>query len=320
MSGSADSTLRGYQSPAYRDSFRPFGEVLTLPGSGLHVLKRPLPDGHHDLVGLYPFSSCPSWAGLAGDLDSLRGSGAVALSLVSDPFRKDEAVAAMSGWAVCRPFKTHWVVDLTGDWRAGRSRNTRYYAAKGCAAQEVFVSDDPAGFAKKFWTLYADAADRLGMGSMQRLSPAIIAGHLALPDAFLVVARTGDGPTGAMITVDMGEAAHLHVMGMTAAAAKLHTSYALFHTALDHLEARGCRLVSLGGGAGLTNDPEDGLYRFKKRWATEARTTYLGGAVLDPKAYAALTTRSGAAVSSYFPAYRAPGSPLAWAPPVRQRH
>jgi len=324
MPGSADSTLRGYLSPAYRDSFRPFGEVLTLPGSGLHVLKRPLPDGHHDLVGLYPFSRCPSWAGLAGDLDSLRGSGAVALSLVSDPFRKDEAVAAMSGWAVCRPFKAHWVVDLTGDWRAGRSRKTRYYAAKGCAAQEVFVSDDPAGFAKEFWTLYAETADRLDMGPLQRFTPGIVAAHLALPDVLLVIARTAEGPTGAMIAIENAQNAYIHLIGTTARAARLHTGAAMYHVALERLEARGCRMVSLGGGAGLANDPEDGLYRFKKRWATEARTTYLGGAVLDPDAYAALSAASGCAAGDFFPAYRAPGGPLAWTPPgwtppVRQR-
>lgn len=315
MTGPAASAS-GYLDPAYRDSFRPFGDVLTLPASGLHLLKRPLPGGGHDLAGLYPYSSLSDWSGLAADIRGLRGTGAVALSLVTDPFQESRACAALAGWDVSRPFKTHWIVDLGGDWRARRSRNTRYYAARGLGFQDTAVVDDPTAYAADFWRLYSAGADRLNMAPMQRLSPQIVARQLALDDAFLTVARRGGELSGAMITMHSGETAYLHIMGMAAAAARLHTSYALFHTALAHLETLGCRLVSLGGGAGPTDDPEDGLYRFKKRWATESRRTWFGGVVLDRAAHAALCARAGAPDTGYFPGYRAPGSPFAWRAPV----
>ena len=306
---------RGYFARAYRDSFRPFGPVQTLPASGLHLLHRALPDGRHDLAGLYPYSCATNWAALPGDIADLRGSGAVAVSMVTDPFAEDPAQQATKDWQLQTPFKTHFIVDLAQDWRAGRSRNTRYYATRGLALQDMKVRDDPAAFAKPFWALYAAAAERLDMGALQRMSPQIIADHLTLAGAFLVTAHAGDRLTGAMITVQNGDTAYLHLMGMVPDAVKLHTSYALFHTALAHLEGLGCRYVSLGGAAGPRDDPEDGLYKFKKRWATETRRTWLVGAVLDAEAYDALNTQSGMPETGYFPAYRAPGSPLAWVPP-----
>ena len=306
---------QGYHTRAYRDSFRPFGPVQTLPESGLHLLRRALPDGRHDLCGLYPYSCAANWAALPDDIDRLRGSGAVALSLVTDPFAEEPAREATKNWEMQTPFKTHFIVDLAEDWRARRSRNTRYYATRGLALQDTKVRTDPATFAKPFWTLYAAAAERLDMGAMQRMSPQIIADHLALEGAFLVTAHAGDRLTGAMITVQSGDVAYLHIMGMLPEAARLHTSYALFHTALAHLEDLGCRYVSLGGAAGNNDDPDDGLYQFKKRWATETRRTWLVGCVLDAKAYDALNAQSGTSETGYFPSYRAPGSPLAWEPP-----
>jgi len=306
---------QGYGARAYRDSFRPFGPVLTLPESGLHLLRRDLPEGRFDLAGLYPYSSALNWAGLAEDIAGLRGSGAVAISLVTDPFAEDAARQATEAWELQTPFKTHFIVDLTQDWRARRTRNTRYYATRGLALQDTQVARDPLSYAGAFWTLYADAAKRLDMGAMQRLSPQIITDHLALKGAFLVTAHAGDRLTGAMITVQTGDVAYLHIMGMVPEAVQLHTSYALFHTALAHLEGLGCRYVSLGGAAGNNDNPTDGLFLFKKRWATETRRTWLVGSVLDAKAYDTLTTQSGMADTSYFPRYRAPGSPLAWVPP-----
>ena len=313
------SAAQGYSTRAYRDSFRPFGPVLTLPESGLHLLRRDLPDGRFDLAGLYPYSSAPDWAALPGDIATLKGSGAVALSLVTDPFAEEAAVQATKGLDLQTPFKTHFIVDLKQDWRARRTRNTRYYATRGLALQDTGVVEDPAAYADAFWTLYAEAADRLNMGGLQRLSPQIIADHLVLEGAFLVTAHVADRLTGAMITVQTGDVAYLHIMGMVPDAVHLHTSYALFHTALAHLEDLGCRYVSLGGAAGNSDDPDDGLFQFKKRWTTETRQTWLVGAVLDAPACLDLNAQSGMANTSYFPPYRAPGSPLVWAPPAHPR-
>ncbi|HPF71730.1 MAG TPA: hypothetical protein PLQ13_13725, partial [Candidatus Krumholzibacteria bacterium] len=69
------------------------------------------------------------------------------------------------------------------------------------------------------------------------------------------------------------------------------------------LAARGVRTVDLGAGAGLADDPDDGLTAFKAGWATRTAPAWLCGVVLDPYAYTALSAgRTGA----YFPLYRDP--------------
>ena len=79
-------------------------------------------------------------------------------------------------------------------------------------------------------------------------------------------------------------------------------------------ESLGGRWFNIGGPAGIDDDPADGLYNFKRRWTPHRRETLLSGQVLDAPTYAALCAETGTGGAAFFPAYRAPGSPLEWQP------
>jgi hypothetical protein len=64
-------------------------------------------------------------------------------------------------------------------------------------------------------------------------------------------------------------------------------------------------VLDLGAGAGLINDPADGLSRFKRGWSTRTQTAYLCGRIFDAASYHALSEARGLAGAAYFPAYRA---------------
>ena len=64
-----------------------------------------------------------------------------------------------------------------------------------------------------------------------------------------------------------------------------------------------CETINFGGGAGLGDDPGDGLVQFKGGFANTVSPSYLCGAVLDQDAY---RTLSGDTDSGFFPTYRAP--------------
>ena len=304
----------GYLSPGFAQSYRPFGEIVTAPQSGLGFVKRPLPGGAFDLTGPYPYAMSANWAGLREDRAALRADGAVSVVFVADPFAADQVRAAAAGWALCRKFKTHYVVDLQRDWRRERPKEMRRVTRRALEAQAPHVADTPGRHAAALWALYQTTVDRFDLRGLARLCPETVARQLALPGALLVIAEDAAGLTGAQLNFHHGGTACMHLQFLSARAAARRTSYALIYATLEELERRGCRFANLGGAAGLDDDPDDGLAQYKRRWASTERVAHLCGEVLDPAAHAALCAAAGDPRTGFFPAYRVPGGPFDWRP------
>gem|GEM_PF-1037709 len=306
-------------SPAYGHAFRRLGAIVTLPDSGLQLIKRQIRPGLSDLIGLYPYAMCRDFTALAGPADqaALRATGAVALSFVADPFEADTVRTALADWAVCKRFKTHFVLDLAGDWRGARSKHTRRYVRRGHDALTTrTITTEAHTHAAEFWALYAPAMRRLGATGLQKMSPEMIADQLAVPGTFLTLshARDDGALTGAMISYVHGSHVNLHLTCFDATRNTARTSYVLIDAGAAHAESLGCRWINLGGAAGMVDDPSDGLYAFKRRWTPYQRETLLCGQVLNPEAYAALCAETDRQDAGFFPGYRAPGSPYEWDP------
>jgi hypothetical protein len=81
-------------------------------------------------------------------------------------------------------------------------------------------------------------------------------------------------------------------------------SLALVDAAIDAFADRGTRFLSLGAGAGSTPSSDDGLSRFKRRFATGTRTTYLCGRIFRRSDYDRLSRAVTLHSTEYFPEYR----------------
>lgn len=111
------------------------------------------------------------------------------------------------------------------------------------------------------------------------------------------------------------EAAYYHLAAYDDEGYRAKASFALFDVAISTFRAQGIPWLALGGAAGVTTaESGDGLTRFKEGWATETRTAWFGGRVLDRRRYAELSEICGD--TTFFPAYRAPPAPPR--APVRQ--
>ena len=307
----------GYLSAEYGQSFRPAGRIVTLPRSGLQLIEREIRPGASDLIGLYPYSMCRDFAALETKEDraALSATGAVAVSFVADPFAGDAVRAALAGWTVCRRFKTQFVIDLASDWRAARSRTVRRFVRRGAARQKITTTPADPSQAADFWRLYQNTIRRHGVSGIQRLSRAIITQQLGVPGAYMVASSIDGRITGMALCYVHAS----HVSGDLICFDDRHyadyTSYVLFDAAAAHAEGLGCRWFNLGGPAGLKDDPEDGLYQFKRRWSRTTRETTLCGQVLNSPAYDRLCAEAECdPESAFFPAYRQPGSPYEWRP------
>jgi Acetyltransferase (GNAT) domain len=294
----------GYLSPEYAATFESFGKIITLSNSGLQLIQRPIDEHHFDLRGVYPYSMCRNWAKLADDAAQLADTGAVSVVLVADPFEEGGVRRVMRDWTLCRDYKTHLVVDLSEDWRAMRSESTRRYTRRAQALHEVVVASRAPAHAREFWEMYQNTIERHHLTGIQRLSEDIIADQLKIEGSMLVVARDEFGIAGALFSYVHGDTANGHLLALSNRAYKIHTSHALYYGTLEAAEVRNCRYYNFGGAAGFRDNPADGLYYFKRGWASHTRKSLLCGQILDWKSYHELLADRGNSATGYFPAYR----------------
>jgi hypothetical protein len=288
-----------YADAGYARSLIEFGEPRALPLSEGWLLERPVPGGDgRDLMGPYPLFACRDWAALASDLEALEGS-AVSVVLVADPLGGADAGDLRRAFPdLMRPYKRHYVRDL--EQPGNMPLHHRRHIRRAAAALDVVVCTDPTLQLDDWTRLYSGLAERHGLVGIRAFSRAAFARQLGLPGLVAVRAERNGATVGMALWFEDAPDAHYHLAAYSPEGYEVSASYAIFEHALHHLRARGVRWVDLGGSTG-TGSATDGLERFKRGWASGARTAYLCGRVLDRAAY----ERLAAGLSrEWFPAYR----------------
>jgi CelD/BcsL family acetyltransferase involved in cellulose biosynthesis len=153
------------------------------------------------------------------------------------------------------------------------------------------------------WTkLYDNLKQRHGIRGIAAFSNASFAAQLEVPGAVLFKAVVDETIVGIVWMYHVGNLVYYHLGAYNEIGYATNASFALFWRAIEHFQNLGASLMSLGAGAGATSS-SGGLDRFKRGWATGARTVFLCGRIFDQARYADLM--AGSIGTSYFPAYRA---------------
>ena len=296
-----------YTHAQYAQSLADFGSPRHLPSCGGWVLERTIPGsgGRRDAMGCYPLFGCAAWDGLADDLDELRHGGLVSLVLVADPLSQPPAeLLAQFFDAHLLPYKNHQLVDLSVPFSVATCAHHRRYVRRCERLATIEVCTDPVAHLDTWCRLYGALAKRHAMTGPALFSREAFRLQLGLPGVRLLRAVDHQGEViGLQMWFVEGHRAWYHLGAHDQAGYRAGVSFGLFAAAFDLLRQDGIVVADLGGGAGLADDPNDGLTRFKAGWATSTATAWLCGAVLDPTAYVHLSRGRS---SSYFPAYRAP--------------
>jgi len=295
----------GYASAEYAAALAEYGTPRQLLVSDGWILERPIPNSPlRDAMGCYPLFACQSWAGLATDLEDLAGE-LVCISLVTDPLGQyDAALLNRCFPDIARPFKEHFVVELTVPVYEYLSGHHQRNVRRALDAVTVEPAQNAAHFGSEWVALYENLVKRHGIVGIAAFSRQSLLRQLAVPGAVALRARYSGATVGMLIWYVMGEVAYYHLGAYNDAGYELRASFALFWTAIEYFRAQGVRWLGLGAGAGVQSSGEDGLSRFKRGWATGTRTAYLCGRIFNQKAYDQLTTHGTAVATSYFPAYR----------------
>ena len=298
--------VAGYAHPAYAASLAEVGEPRHLPTSGAWVLERRIEGSpHRDAMGCYPLFTCVDWTRLGDDLAAI-GSDLVALSAVTDPLSQPDAdILAPVFPHLLKPFKCHYVVDLD-DWTASRlDAHHRRNVRQALDNLSIELVENPAACADEWVALYQMLIEKHHIGGVAAFSEGSLRQQLAVPGAVAFKATRDGATVGMTIWYVQGEVGYYHLAAYTDSGYTFRASYGLFSRALDDFKQRGLRSVSLGGAAGLVDDPTNGLARFKRGWATGTRTVFLCGRIFNADAYNALASRRPQAGVEYFPSYRA---------------
>jgi hypothetical protein len=298
------SSVTGYMHPGYAESLAEFGMPRELPHSGGWLLERVIPGSEsRDAMGCYPVFTCRHWERLHMDIAELAGN-LVTVVLVTDPFANADKACLDRCFDFAKPFKCHYVADLTVPFQGFVNKHHRYYARKSQREIEVEVCEEPSRYAREWISLYDNLVKTHNIHGLRAFSSECFHRQLSIPGMVLIVGRQRDQIVGAHLVAMHGDVAYSHLAAFSSLGYQSNAAYGIYWTTLDYLTSRGVRHLDLGGAAGLDDTPTDGLSRFKHGWSSTTRIVYLCGRVLDPQSYAQICSHKGTQGTEYFPAYR----------------
>jgi hypothetical protein len=218
--------------------------------------------------------------------------------LVPDPLASPEARRLAAVFDLCRPFKTHHLIDR----QAGPYAPSKHHrmeirrAQRRCRVEHVRLAQHLPAWIQ----LYDGLVARHAIGGVAAFSEGYFAALSREPRMTVLAAYVGDEIGAMTIWFEHAGVAYNHLGAANALGYANGANYALYDAAIAHFGQAAA--LNLGGGAGARDDPSDGLSAFKRGFANAQVCAMLCGAVLDQACYAALA--QGFLPTGYFPAYR----------------
>jgi hypothetical protein len=287
-----------FASARYAQALAGREAAVAVPEWGSHLIRRSVEGGLCDALGVYPLQVFARGADVAAGLERLAGEGLVSAVLVPDPLLAPAGEMSRH-FEVCRPFKTHYLIDPA----MGAFAPSRHHAQELRRAgrrnriERVALADHLDAWRG----LYAGLVARRAVSGAADFAPAYFDALAADPAMQAFAAFVEDEIAGMAIWFAAQGLVYYHLSAVSPAGYASGAAYGLVAAAVEHFAGQG--VVHLGGGAG-TGDGVDGLAAFKRGFANSQVMAHICGAVLDREAYARLS--AGRADTAFFPAYRAP--------------
>lgn len=294
--------MHPYATREYAEiALQPGEAVLAIPEWHTHVLRRPIA-GASDAAGCYPVMVFDREFDLGAGLARMAGHGLASVVLVADPVLRPDDATLRLAFDRCRPFKTHYLYDR-GLGGPDYSRHHRYELRR---ARAEIVRIPLVDYLDDWIVLYRDLIARRGIKGAAAFSDESFR-RLAKLDGLVAFGAFRDGELVAChLWLRSGATVHSHLSASNALGRTCGATYLLYDAAVSHFED--ARTIDFGGGAGLMDDPNDGLARFKRGFSNLEASAWLCGKVLDCQKYKQLCSEVNCLrEEKFFPAYRAPG-------------
>jgi len=298
--------IHPYATEAYAHTLGTLGDAVAVPEWRNWVLRRLIDGGRDfDAIGAYPVAAIDRAADIAGGIERLRRLELVSVVLVTDPFLRPPLAALEKAFDVARPFKTHYLHDNG----AGPPRYSKHHRHALRQARATVRRIDLAANMSAWTALYSELVVRRRITGPAAFSDAAFRRLAALPGLTGFGAYVGDNLVACHLWLDDGRRAHSHLAAANAAGHASGAAYLLYDAAIRHFAS--VETIDFGGAAGLRDDRNDGLARFKRGFSNRSESAYLCGKVLDAHRYGELCAGRGVSGGmtgqAFFPAYRENG-------------
>ena len=296
--------MEGYGHAAYAASLSDFGTPRFLDQSKGWILERTIEQSlYRDAMGCYPVFVCEDWSLLEADLSQVEGL--VSLSLVTDPLGDYDTVILQRCFPdLVSSFKQHFVIDLSRCYESFVSSHHRRNAREALSKITVDECNHPRDLLNDWIDLYSNLIKRHKISGVRAFSSDSFAKQLRVPGIRVFKADYAGDTVGMILWYAQGSRSYYHLAAYSDVGYGLGASFALFDHSIKYFAQQGFQWLSLGAGAGLENEVESGLTRFKAGWSTGTRTAYLCGRVFDQAKYNEVVLAKGLYAVDYFPAYR----------------
>jgi len=293
------STRPLFATVAYAEAFG-LG-AIDVPEWQTALLTRSIPGTEwFDALCCYPLTVFGPEPDLEAGRERLRAAGLVSVALVPDPITSPSLHVFSAVFEICRPFKTHYLIDR----EAGPvhfAKNHRWsvrQARKHCGFEAIDLREN-----LEVWlALYRYTVARHQATGIHDFAPAYFRALAEMPAVTALAARHKGEIVAIILWVRHGDIVYAHLEGGSPAAYRTYATYGLI-AAANELFAD-CRIIHLGGAAGLEPEERNGLAHFKRGFANREVTAYFCGSCLDAARYATLVGRQPH--TTFFPAYRKP--------------
>lgn len=293
----------GYLHAGYAESLAEFGMPRKLTHCGGWILQRQIFDWpEFDAMGCYPLFCCWDWSQLSKDLAELQRD-VVTLTLVTDPFGDFNLSDLQHSFDLVKPFKQHFVTDLSRPIDEIVSKHHRYYARRALKQLQVELCHNPAAQLDDWIQLYDTLIQRYNITGVRAFSRKAFDKQLNLPGMVMFRAIFKGNTVGANLFYQQGDIVYTHLSAFNLLGYNLRASYAIRWAAIDYFRTR-ANWLSLGSGAGIENSASNGLTQFKAGWSTETKLAYLCGRIFDRQKYSEIVKTQYPSTTDYFPAYR----------------
>lgn len=297
--------MTGYLHKKYADSLSEFGQPMKLEHCGGWIIKQSITDTpFQDAMGCYPLFVCRDWSMLPVDLQELEDK-VVALSIVSDPFGNYDPVFLQEIFSdVCIPFKNHFIANLQKPVEKYVSKHHIRYAKRALTKLEIHCAEKPGQLLERWVELYAHLIHKHNIRGIARFSTKAFEQQLKIPGTIVFQADDSKEILGMAIFYVKNDVAYYHLGAYSGKGYEMRASFGIFWQAIHYFTEIGLRWLNLGGGAGLNENADDGLSRFKRGWASETKDAFFCGKIFNKQKYSELVTKAGVSSSDYFPQYR----------------
>lgn len=293
----------GYLHAGYAESLAEFGMPRKLAHCGGWILQRQIFDWpEYDAMGCYPLFCCWDWSQLSKDLAELQQD-VVTLTLVTDPFGDFNLSDLQHSFDLVKPFKQHFIADLSRPIDEIVSKHHRYYARKALKQIRIEISHNAMEWLDDWLILYGALIERHNITGIRAFSREAFAKQLSIPGMVMFRAVSGGNILGANLFYVHKDIAYTHLSAFSTRGYALRASYAVRWTAIEYFIGR-ARWLNLGAGSGINKKSTDGLSKFKEGWSTETRTAYICGRIFDHEKYTEIVKAKDVFTTDYFPAYR----------------